>query len=169
VLCAHRRGPYGAATWNARVEAWLGASAGGLGDAGWYPGRPLLVTENDPVLRLSNGDTGVVVASADGRRFAAFPRGEGAVEISPTRLAAVETVYAMTIHKAQGSQFADVAVVLPDPGSRVLSRELLYTAFTRARRRLIVCGDEAALRAGLARRAVRASNLGRRLWGEPLG
>jgi len=81
----------------------------------WYAGRPLLVTENDYSLQLYNGDTGVVVAAGPDRLMAAFERAGGVIEISPTRLAAVDTVYAMTVHKAQGSQFATVASCCLDP------------------------------------------------------
>jgi len=157
LLCAHRRGPYGVSGWTARIEEWTGA-----GGSDWYVGRPLLVTENDYWLQLFNGDTGVVVARGPGEVAAAFER----VEVSPTRLAAVETVYAMTIHKAQGSQFETAAVVLPDPRSPILTRELLYTAVTRARGELIVVASEEAIRAAVVRPVARASGL-RRLLGEP--
>jgi exodeoxyribonuclease V alpha subunit len=165
LLCAHRRGPHGVAAWSERVETWLGGELPATGaDGPWYPGRPLLVTENDHGLRLYNGDTGVVVARADGRLRAVFDRPGGLLEVSPTRLAAVETVHAMTVHKAQGSQFDALAVLLPDPGSPILTRELLYTAVTRARRRLIVVGTEAAVRAAIGRPVARASGLRDRLW-----
>ena len=86
------------------------------------------------------------------------------LEFSPTRLAAVDTVYAMTVHKSQGSQFDEVAVLLPDPGSPILTRELLYTAITRARRRLMLVGTEAAVGTALRHPIGRASGLRRRLW-----
>ena len=86
------------------------------------------------------------------------------VEYSPSRLGAIETVYAMTIHKSQGSQFDAAAVLLPEPGSRILTRELLYTAATRARRQLIVVGTEEAVRAAVERPVARASGLRWRLW-----
>jgi exodeoxyribonuclease V alpha subunit len=164
VLCAHRRGPYGARTWNATVEAWLGSGVAGFGADAWYAGRPLLMNENDYTLRLYNGDTGVVVARVDGTPTAVFEREGGIVEISPTRLGDVQTVYAMTVHRSQGSQLDEVAVLLPDPSSPILTRELLYTAVTRARTRVTVCATEEALRAGIARRAARASGLRARLW-----
>jgi exodeoxyribonuclease V alpha subunit len=165
VLCAHRRGPFGVGAWTARIEGWLAHAIPGFGALGdWYPGRPLLVTENDYGLRLYNGDTGAVVARPDGTVTAAFERHGDVAEISPSRLAAVETVYAMTVHKSQGSQFDTAAVVLPEPDSPLLTRELLYTAVTRAREELIVAGSEAAIRAAVARPVARASGLGRRLW-----
>jgi len=166
VLCAHRRGEHGVASWMARIEGWLAAEIAGFAAEGrWYVGRPLLVTENDYGLRLYNGDTGVVVAAGPGRVAAAFERGGEIVEFSPSRLAAVDTVYAMTVHKSQGSQFDTAAVLLPAPTSLILSRELLYTAVTRARKKLILAGSEAAIRAAVSRPVARASGLGWRLWG----
>ncbi len=165
LLCAHRRGPYGIATWNARVERWLASAVGGLGEGEWYPGRPLLMTANDYALQLYNGDTGVVVAAGADRSRAVFARSDGPFELDPARLHAVETAHAMTIHKSQGSQADAVAVLLPAPDSPILTRELLYTAVTRARSSLIVCGTQAAVEAALTRRAARASGLARSLTG----
>jgi exodeoxyribonuclease V alpha subunit len=164
LLCAHRRGPHGVSTWMSTVEHWLAAEiniAGGpVRD---YPGRPLLITANDYDLNLFNGDTGVVVAVADGRVLAAFEQRGDVATVRPNQIGAVETVYAMTVHKSQGSQFETAAVVLPPPSSRILTRELLYTAVTRARRHLIVVGTEEAVRAAVARPAARASGLRERL------
>ena len=166
VLCAHRRGAHGVATWMERIEGWLAAAVPGFAAEGeWYAGRPLLVTENDYGLRLYNGDTGVVVATETGRVTAAFERRAEIAEFTPARLGAVETVYAMTIHKSQGSQFDTAAVLLPEPTSQILTRELLYTAVTRAREQLILVGAEATVRAAVARPVARASGLGWRLWG----
>src|SRR4051812_11482427 len=166
VLCAHRRGPHGVATWMPRVETWLAGEVPGFNAAPWYVGRPLLVTENDHAIRLYNGDTGVVVTSrSTGRSTAAFERQGEIVQFSPTRLAAVGTVYAMTVHKSQGSQFGTAAVLLPDPASPILTRELLYTAVTRAQTHLILVGTEEAVRAAVDRPIARASGLRQRLWG----
>jgi exodeoxyribonuclease V alpha subunit len=166
LLCAHRRGPEGVAGWMQHVEDWLRAEVPGfLTGSEWYVGRPLIVTENDYALRLYNGDTGVVVEAVDGRLVAAFERSGGVAEVSPTRLAAVDTVYAMTVHKSQGSQFHTVAFVVPAAGSRLLTRELLYTAVTRAQERLIVVGAEEPIRAAVARPISRASGLREALWG----
>src|SRR5205085_7894846 len=126
-------------------------------------GRPLLITRNDAALRLYNGDTGVVVAAGDGVA-AAFARGGEVVTVRPGRLEAVESVYAMTIHKSQGSQFRTVGVVLPPPESPILTRQLLYTAVTRAQDRLILAGTEESVRAAVQRPAARASGLRQRLW-----
>ena len=125
----------------------------------WYPGRPVLVTANDYDTGLYNGDTGVVVATADGPRVA-FP---GRALLAPSRLAEVATVHAMTVHRGQGSQFARVTVVLPPAESPLLTRELLYTAVTRARTFVRVVGSEAAVRAAVARPVSRASGLRHRL------
>jgi exodeoxyribonuclease V alpha subunit len=165
VLCAHRRGAHGVSTWTARIESWIGAAVEGFGAEGrWYVGRPLLVTENDYELQLYNGDTGVVVARGADRVTAAFERRNEIVELSTARLGAVDTVYAMTVHKSQGSQFQTAAVLLPEPSSQILTRELLYTAVTRARQRLILVGTEAAVRAAVQRPVGRASGLRERLW-----
>jgi len=165
LLCGHRRGPYGVATWRGRIESWLHAAVEGYLPHGWYAGRPLLVTENDYGLGLFNGDTGVVVETA-GLQCAFERRGE-IVLVSPGRLSAVETLHAMTIHKSQGSQFGEVVVVLPDESSPILTRELLYTAVTRAERAVTVVGTEAAVRAAVERPVQRASGLRARLWGNP--
>jgi exodeoxyribonuclease V alpha subunit len=166
LLCAHRRGPAGASNWMAVVERWLATEIENFAEEGaWYVGRPLLVTANDYSLRLFNGDTGVVVAGGAGRVVAAFERSEGPLEVSPTRLASVDTVYAMTVHKAQGSQFDTVAVLLPSPDSPILTRELLYTAVTRAEHKLFVVGSEESIRAAIRRPIARASGLRQALWG----
>jgi exodeoxyribonuclease V alpha subunit len=107
------------------------------------------------------------VQAASDRLAAAFERSGEIVELSPSRLGAVDTVYAMTIHKSQGSQFATAAVLLPSPASRILTRELLYTAATRAREQLILAGTEEAIRAAVARPVARASGLRERLWNAP--
>jgi exodeoxyribonuclease V alpha subunit len=164
VLCGHRRGAYGVSSWVARIESWLAEAVEGFAiRSRWYPGRPLLVTENDYGLGLYNGDTGVIVSTQEGVAAAFTRRGE-LLTLPPTRLAAIDTVYAMTVHKSQGSQYETAAVLLPDPSSRVLTRELLYTAVTRARRELLLVGTEAAVRAAVERPIARASGLGARLW-----
>ena len=122
--------------------------------------------QNDYALRLYNGDTGVVVDAGGGRPVAVFERGGELLEVSPRRLAAVDTVHAMTVHKSQGSQFDAVAVILPDADSPILTRELLYTAVTRAQTHLTVVGIEDSVRAAVARPVARASGLRNRLWGE---
>jgi exodeoxyribonuclease V alpha subunit len=166
LLCAHRRGPHGVTWWTERIESWLTDDLDGFAaDTRWYPGRPLLMTRTDYALRLYNGDAGVVVTTAEGEVTAAFDRGNDIARIRPGRLESVETVYAMTIHKSQGSQFDTAAVLLPPPTSPILTRELLYTAITRARERLLVVGSEESLRTAVERPIARASGLRKRLWG----
>jgi exodeoxyribonuclease V alpha subunit len=125
----------------------------------WYPGRPLLVTTNDRDTGLYNGDTGVVVSDPGGGVVAAFGDPAASLLVRPHRLPAVETVHAMTVHRGQGSQFASVSLLLPPATSPLLTRELLYTAVTRARERVRVVGTEAAVRAAVERPVRRASGL----------
>ncbi|WP_102141909.1 exodeoxyribonuclease V subunit alpha [Mycobacterium hubeiense] len=158
LLCAHRRGPYGVRYWNRQVERWLTDATGEPIWSDWYAGRPVLVTANDYGLGLYNGDTGVAIV-----RDNALSVVVGTLEFATSRLADVETMHAMTIHKSQGSQADEVTVLLPPEDSRLLTRELFYTAVTRAKERVRVVGSEAALRMAIDRRVVRASGLRQRL------
>jgi exodeoxyribonuclease V alpha subunit len=163
LLCAHRRGPYGVARWGQEVERWLAAAVSEFEpDREWYIGRPLIVTTNDYELGLYNGDTGVVIDRGTVGPIAVFARGTDLVEVASSRLDAVQTVHAMTIHRAQGSQFAGVSVLLPPVESPLLTRELLYTAATRARESVRVLGIEPSIRVAVERSVVRASGLRRR-------
>ena len=155
LLCAHRRGPYGVARWNDVLAGWTGAPPRGR-----HPGQPLIVTANDYENGLYNGDTGVVLADGDGLR-AAFAPAEQPLLRSLSRLGDVETAHALTVHRSQGSQYDAVTVLLPPAGSPLLTRELLYTAVTRARRRVRVVGDAEAVRVAVGRQVVRASGLRR--------
>jgi exodeoxyribonuclease V alpha subunit len=165
LLCAHREGPFGVRRWNSLVERWLAEEVGELGGPqvrGWYVGRPLLVTNNDYALDVYNGEFGVVVRQGLRRRV--FISGSGELrDFAPGRLDAVDTMHAMTIHKAQGSQARRVTVLLPEEGSRLLTRELFYTAITRAQEHVRVVGTEAAVRAAVERPAQRASGLAERI------
>jgi exodeoxyribonuclease V alpha subunit len=188
LLCAHREGPFGAAHWNRLVERWLadetGVAVGAAWGREWYAGRPLIVTENDYGLGLYNGDTGVVLAGAVGRDGDTGGGAAGAIDqgapggsalvaliaaagaplrLTTSRLASVETMHALTIHKSQGSQAAEVTVVLPEQDSRLLTRELLYTAITRAQQHVRVVATDDAIRHAVCRPAQRASGLRRRL------
>ncbi len=167
VLCAVRKGEWGVEGLNRVIARWLGAA--GRIDTGhdWYAGRPVLVTHNDYGLGLMNGDIGVTLArrEADGStrlRVAFVTSDTGRVRwVLPSRLRAVETVFAMTVHKSQGSEFGAIALVLPDAVSPILTRELLYTGITRARSRLALFnpGGERVLEAAVTRRVLRASGL----------
>ncbi|MBV9091051.1 MAG: exodeoxyribonuclease V subunit alpha [Mycobacteriaceae bacterium] len=162
LLCAHRHGPHGVSHWNRQVEVWLTEETGDPHWSRWYAGRPVLVTANDYGLGLFNGDTGVAVVR-DGVLRAVMAAVRGTVELATGRLADVETMHAMTIHKSQGSQADEVSVLLPPAESRILTRELFYTAVTRARSRVRVVGSEADVRAAVGRRALRATGLRLRL------
>ncbi len=162
LLCAHRRGPFGVAHWNATVHRWICEETGQPPWSQWYAGRPLLVTANDYGLRIYNGDTGVTVAGPDGLR-AVIAGATGSLSLATGRLGDVETMHAMTIHKSQGSQADEVTVLLPPQDSRLLTRELFYTAVTRAKTKVRVVGSQASVRAAIGRRAVRATGLRQRL------
>ena len=162
LLCAHRRGPYGVSDWTSRIKGWLGGEVEDIEQRD-YVGRPLLVTENDYELGLYNGDSGAIVKGPGEHPIAVFERGGELLHFSPLRLGSVDTAYAMTIHKSQGSQFDTAAVLLPPADSRILTRELLYTAVTRARRELILVGTEETVRQAVARPVARASGLAERL------
>ncbi|HEX5697522.1 MAG TPA: exodeoxyribonuclease V subunit alpha [Rhodoferax sp.] len=138
VLCAVRDGPWGVNHLNQNI-----ASSLGLPLDGWYTGRPVMVTRNDYNLKLMNGDVGLCLPRSHGLRVA-FPDGQGGIRwILPSRLDAAETVFAMTVHKSQGSEFEHVALVLPDRPVAVLTRELLYTGMTRAKTRLTLVVPQA--------------------------
>ncbi|WP_280275663.1 exodeoxyribonuclease V subunit alpha [Nocardia wallacei] len=161
LLCAHRQGQFGVERWDRLAAGWVAAAGIGTepGAGQWFPGQPLLVTANDHEARIYNGDTGVIVRGADGSLRAALQRGTEPYLVHPTQFPGVTTVYAMTIHRSQGSQYGTVSVVLPGPESTLLTRELLYTAITRSRHRVRIIGTEEAIRAGIARRVLRASGL----------
>ncbi|HEY3531322.1 MAG TPA: exodeoxyribonuclease V subunit alpha [Nocardioides sp.] len=164
LLCAHRDGPWGVGHWNRLVERSL-AERTGLPIGGgheWYAGRPLLLTSNDYGLDLFNGDAGVVVAGGDGVRAAIAMPGHHR-DLATSRLTDVETMHAMTVHKSQGSQAEEVTVLLPPDDSRLLTRELLYTAVTRAERKVTVVATPDAVRLAVQRPAQRASGLAGRL------
>ncbi|MCD4532837.1 exodeoxyribonuclease V subunit alpha [Nocardioides sp. cx-169] len=163
LLCAHREGPYGVRHWNRTVERWVAEETGQPIYTAWYVGRPVLVTTNDYALGVYNGETGVAVAQPDGRLRVWVAGSESVRDLAPGRLEAIETMHAMTIHKSQGSQAERVTVLLPEAGSRLLTRELFYTAVTRAQRQVRVVGTEAAVRAAVETQAQRATGLRQRL------
>ncbi len=157
LLCAHREGPFGTGHWQQAVRRHLAATLPGYApDVGQYPGQPLIVTRNSDV--VSNGDVAVIV-KIDGRLLAAVDRGGNAELLNPLLLDAAQELHAMTIHKSQGSQFERVSVILPPPGSPLLTRELLYTAVTRAESGVRLYGSPDALRKAVGTRARRASGL----------
>lgn len=165
VLCALRRSRGGVDDWNQRIEANL-RSAGTIGPARSYSGRPVMVTENDYLNEVFNGDVGVEVR-LDDRYQVWFPRAGGTQMVEEVRLDRSVTQWAMSIHKSQGSEFPHVVVALPSPPSRILTRELFYTGVTRAKKQLTVVAGEAAIRLAVERRVARASGLHQRLARQP--
>ena len=173
VLCAVNKGFYGVAAINRLAEQVLRRSNLIAMESGrtdrWYAGRPVLVTANDYRLGLFNGDIGLTMAAEDAgeeRLVVCFEAaGEDMRCIPIHRLPALETVFAMTVHKSQGSEFDQVHLILPDTDVPVLTRELIYTAVTRARSRVTIWGQERILTAAISRRIVRRSGLRDALWG----
>ncbi|MFF5325022.1 exodeoxyribonuclease V subunit alpha [Janibacter hoylei] len=161
LLCAHRDGPWGVGPWNDRVERWLAEASDHVGRQ--VVGRPLLVTTNDRGLGLFNGDTGVMALRADHRVVGVFGEPDAPIVHAASTLGEVDTAHALTIHKSQGSQARSVTVLLPDADSRLLTRELLYTAITRAQESVTLVGSEAAVRAAVERRTQRATGLRHRV------
>jgi exodeoxyribonuclease V alpha subunit len=168
VLCALRSGPMGAEALNQYIEAWLQSRGLIIARQPWYAGRPVMITRNDYQLQLFNGDVGITLPDpdADGRLRVFFEEPHQSFRrLPPFRLPAHETVFAMTVHKSQGSEFDDVLLVFADEHSPVMTRELLYTGVTRAKLRVTICGTEAAFRAAVGRRLRRSSGLRKLLWG----
>lgn len=159
LLCAHREGPFGVGQWSRAARMWLSEQFDDYGQAsGAWPGQPLLITRNSDT--AANGDTAVVVL-VDGRLMASVDRAQGTLLVDPVLLDDAADLHAMTIHKSQGSQFDVVSVVLPPVGSPLLTRELIYTAITRAKHKVRLYGSEDALRTAVETPARRASGLGR--------
>ena len=173
VLCAVNKGFYGVGAINRLTEQVLRrenliATKSGRTDH-WYAGRPILIAANDYGLQLYNGDIGLTVAAEDTGEERLVVCFTGATDdlrrIPVHRLPVLETVFAMTVHKSQGSEFDQVHLILPDTDVPVLTRELIYTAVTRARSRITIWGQERILAAGISRRIVRRSGLRDALWG----
>ena len=168
VLCALREGPFGIAGLNERIET--GLQRAGLiqrkpGTAGrWYPGRPVMIGRNDSALGLFNGDIGIALRDESGELRVHFQLPDGSIKsVQPSRLPAHETAYAMTVHKSQGSEFDHTVLVLPNHFLPVLTRELVYTAITRARKQLSLYATEAVLLRAIRTPTQRRSGLAERL------
>lgn len=171
VLAATRSGPNGLFDWSDRIERDVLAAVGSTRPAShragdWYVGRPVMVTENDPTNKVFNGDTGLAVPGARGLALA-LPDADGIRTLPVARVREVDTWWAMTIHKSQGSEFPHAVVALPEPSSPILTRELLYTAITRARTKVTVIASPEALTRAVESPVARASGLGHRIWPAP--
>jgi exodeoxyribonuclease V alpha subunit len=162
VLCANKLGKNSVADINYQVEQKLSGlqmiNLSGI----WYSGRPVMVTQNNPALHLYNGDIGICMPDKEqgGRYRVFFQRADGSVKkYLPARLPHCETVYAMTIHKSQGSEFEEVLIILPEAINPVLTKELLYTAITRAKKTVKLVADEAVFAATVRQKVKRVTGL----------
>ena len=167
ILCALREGPYGVRYLNFLVEQLLRKEKLIALHQKWYSGRPLMITNNDYSLRLFNGDVGIVLPDAENSNElrAFFSTSDGNIrKFTLLRLPEHETVYALTIHKSQGSEFDEILVILPDTPSPVLTRELIYTAITRAKKRVEIWGKEEVFQTAISSRIERTSGLRDALW-----
>ncbi|MBS4722486.1 exodeoxyribonuclease V subunit alpha [Aeromonas caviae] len=164
ILCALRDGPFGVTGLNDRLELALAKAGLIQRDGDWYAGRPVMVVRNDHGVGLYNGDMGLCLPDDTGRLKVWFEQPDGTLRaLLPSRLPPHETVYAMTIHKSQGSEFAHTVLVLPDSPSPLLTRELVYTGITRAKVRLDLYGDRALLAQAVRKKTERYSGLAERL------
>ena len=162
ILCAMKNGVLGVSGINQAIERILAARGFECGRGEWYPGRPVIVTRNDYNLGLYNGDIGICLPESPGSRelFIWFERDDGSFRrFLPVRLPSHETAWALTVHKSQGSEFKEVVVVLPETDNRILSRELLYTAITRAREKVMIRGEASLFRQVADRTIERQSGL----------
>lgn len=174
LLCALREGPWGVTELNQRIAEHLQGQGLLTASQGWYEGRPVLVSRNDYGLELMNGDIGIALQLPDGLGAMAlrvvFARNDGSGRlrfILPSRLTAVDSVFAMTVHKSQGSEFAHCALLMPPSLSPVLTRELIYTAITRAKQGFTLLDSEPGVFEQAVRRQVlRRSGLRKALLGE---
>ena len=167
VLCATRSGERGVEALNRKISRRFRRALAHELDAGepneWYPGRPVMVLRNDYALRLHNGDIGIALPGTDGRLAVCFPDDGGVREIAPARMPEHETAFAMTVHKSQGSEFDEMLLMLPAEPSRVLTRELLYTAVTRARNLVALAGAAEVVAHAIEAKTERHSGLLARL------
>jgi len=161
VLCGIHYGNRGVEGINRMVESSLARRGYDCRSDKWYPGRPVLITRNDYSLELFNGDIGICLPDRDsGSVQVWFEHSDGGLKsYSPYRLPRCETVFAMTIHKSQGSEFDEVLVVLPEEDNRILSRELIYTAVTRAKKVVKIVAEEQVFKQALSRNIERFSGL----------
>lgn len=162
VLAALKQGPQSVMSVNRLMSRFL-AQKGWRTNQTFYSGRPIMITQNDYRQQLFNGDIGIILRDADGHLKACFYFGEALRWVSLNRLPAHETVFAMTVHKSQGSEFDAVSILLPDEISPILNRELLYTAITRARKSLSIMATENALKHTINSRHQRESGLKKQL------
>ena len=167
ILTALRRGPQGAQGLNQALEKAMTDQGLLRAGGGWYSGRPVMILQNDYNLRLYNGDIGILLGGEGADARVCFPAADGSIRrVAPSRLPLHETAFAMTVHKSQGSEFDEVLIVLPERSSPLLTREMLYTAITRARERVVIWGSRELLAECIERRVERRSGLRDALWSQ---
>ncbi len=162
ILCGLRKGKAGVSGINSGIEKVLTANGYDCTGSRWYAGRPVMATRNSYALNIFNGDVGICLPDLQNPELIRiwFERPDGTLfAILPGRLSSCETVYALTIHKSQGTEIGDVLVVLPENPSELISRELLYTAVTRAKKRVMVSASRSVFSAAVASRIERSSGL----------
>jgi exodeoxyribonuclease V alpha subunit len=168
ILCALRRGLNGSTIMSNRIETALEkqghikAKTSYGQTQNWYQGRPVMITQNSYSKGLFNGDTGITLIR-NGETKVYFPEegeAEGFKSLAPVRLPAHETTWAMTIHKSQGSEFNNVALILPHEVMPLLTRQLIYTGITRAKEQVSIVASEAVLNVGVKTEVVRATRIG---------
>lgn len=173
ILCAHRRGPYGSEDINRNIERAIRPESGRYATGEWYPGRIVMFTRNDYNLNVFNGDIGITLQDPDSDRLMVYverpsnqDRGKGYEALSPAQAGECETAFAMSVHKSQGSEFNHVLLIMPEKPSPVITKELFYTALTRAKESFEVFGSKKVLQHAVAHNVRRTSGLARRLWEE---
>jgi exodeoxyribonuclease V alpha subunit len=168
VLCSNRHGTNGMVPINTQVEHYLRAS-GDIDKTGeWYAGRPIMITKNNAAMHLYNGDIGICLSDpkSDEKLMVFFPSSDGDVKkLIPTRLPHCETVFAMTIHKSQGSEFNEILIALPPTMNPVLSKELLYTAITRAREKVVMVVEKLVFEQTIQKKTERFGGLEEKIIG----
>lgn len=164
ILSAHRRGPWGIENLNRLVENILIQKKIVPKYKRWYAGRPVIINTNDYSLGLHNGDTGICLPDEGGQLKVYFRHEDEILAVVPNRLPDHNTAYALTVHKSQGSEFDHVFLILPNAPSKILTRELLYTAVTRSRIDITILGTASVLKQGISKQLLRSSGLQDRLW-----
>ena len=161
ILCALRKGPFGVDMINSKAEKETKRSHSIANSKLWYDGRPIMMTKNNGVLKLKNGETGICIETEEGPKIE-FEGRDKAVQVS--RLQDYEPAFATTVHKSQGSEYDHVSIVLSNTVNRVLSRQLLYTSVTRARKSVLVIGSTEVISSTVQRSVVRKSGLRKKIW-----
>lgn len=164
ILSPHRKGMWGTDLLNRQIQE-------GLKNEGlispydeWYTGKPVIINRNDYLLGLSNGDLGICAQDSDGNKKVFFKINDSVRAFSPSRLSDFSTAFVLTVHKSQGSEFENIWLALPDAKSKILSRELLYTAVTRARKSVAILGSGSVFCEGVEHLLARNSGLKSFLW-----